>query len=158
MAKTVCELKYRDYIPYGWIAIEFCHLNFMGDSEYTYRNMWDAIAYDKFYKSEEEIKQLREQADVLRAEYESLPDDRTFFQKLIGSRNTPNCKLKDEIDSEINAIGEQLAGLGENRFYKSSELVVKAHIFLKEHGFLITNHSVGGDELKTHYEIWTREV
>ena len=158
MSKTVCELKYIDCIPYKYVAVEFCHVNFMGDDAELYSKQWCNIEYDKFYKAEDEFQSLRNKLNKLYSEHKSLNDDRTFFQKIIKNYNTPNWKRKAELDIEINITEKRIIELGRHRFDEASQLVEKTRDFLNNNNFLITSHSANGDRIETHYEIWTREV
>lgn len=159
MKKTVCEFVYVRYPSSSGLMIsEFSHALFMGDYTKEYKEKLNKAVLNEFYKIEEEIELLRMQTNELYAEYESLNDDRTFFQKLIRSRNTPNWKRKAELDVKIEEAERKLITTSTKHVHRDTDVIFKTHDFLQGNGFVITNHCVNGDRFKTHYEIWTREV
>jgi hypothetical protein len=156
MNKTVCEVIYKTYGPKNVVVgVVFCHQNFMGKDADWYRKQLHDTVYDKFYEEKFQIMQLRARSDALCSEYESLTDDRTFWQKLTKNKNTPNWKRKEEINIELHDVEEKLFPLSIDFDGRRNLLVRKTHDFLKDNGFLINSHSVDDE---THYEIWTREV
>ena len=48
---TIATLEYRDHVPYGWIATEFCHLNIMGINDAVVDMMeqkWHNTEFEKY--------------------------------------------------------------------------------------------------------------
>lgn len=35
---VTAEMKYRTYVPYGWVAIMFCDIDFYNDTNNKYSN------------------------------------------------------------------------------------------------------------------------
>lgn len=44
---TIAKMEYRNYVPYGWIAIEYCNLEFIGYNANELTDKWCEIKYDK---------------------------------------------------------------------------------------------------------------
>lgn len=154
MYKTVCELIYETYTPQSWYDLVYFNAAFIGEDADTYKQQWNDIVCGYFIKIQNEINELKEKMYELDYEYVSLTDDRTFFQKLINSRNTPNWDRKKEIDIELQTIYNRLRFLGEDRSHEIPLVIEKTHLLLEENGFLITNHCT---DYGNHYEIWTKE-
>ena len=53
-------MKYRTYVPYGWIAVEFCDLKFFGENEKIYERAWHKIKFAKYNEKEKQISVYKE--------------------------------------------------------------------------------------------------
>ncbi|MDD6023618.1 MAG: hypothetical protein PUC06_05165, partial [Oscillospiraceae bacterium] len=40
---TTAKITYRDYVPYGWIALKFCRVEFYGYRAKELERKWDGI-------------------------------------------------------------------------------------------------------------------
>lgn len=178
---TTCKVKHRDYVPYGWIAIEFCEVDFMGKDAKLYENEWHEIKFAKYDKREKEIKEIEEELksikkaaeDIakqeIRLEYEirnlrkKLPIFKRLFKgdteeikdkkaELEKIINTKNCKIKN-----YYVLTELKKDLDEDKFYSQSELMRKIERYLKDKGFRIINSSQSGGECKEQIDIWQKE-
>ncbi len=45
---TTARVKYRTFVPFGWIAVEFCNVDFFGDDAELLNGMWKEIEYEKY--------------------------------------------------------------------------------------------------------------
>lgn len=178
---TTCRVEHRDYVPYGYIAIEFCNVKFMGKDKRKYEKEWNNIEFKKLNQREEEIKEINEKLKTINEEIKTLLDlennieeeikemrkKLSIFARLFKG-DTEEIKDKKNvlklliyaIDCKINKYNELIAlknNLDEDKFYSQSELMCKIERYLEDNGFRIINSNQSGGECKTQTDIWQKE-
>lgn len=157
---TTAEVKYRLHRPFGWIALTYCDIEFIGEDSYSLSNIWRNIkngkrdSMDELIKaSENKISEMHLDIDKTNAEYKSLKrwyrPWKTKEQKVMVAKVK---SLLNSIDRENRLIEEYK----ENRFYSPYELVDKAHYMLNKNGFRLISHTRNGEECVDDIEIWER--
>lgn len=178
---TTCKVEHRDYVPYGWIAVEFCHVDFMGKHAKLYENEWHDIEFEKYRKREKEIKEIEEELKSIEKadeniakqqislEYEirNLRKKLPIFKRLFKGDTEEIKDKKAELEKLMNTKNYKIKGyfvltklkkeLDEDRFYSQSELMRKIERYLKDKGFRIINSSQSGGECKEQIDIWQKE-
>lgn len=178
---TTCRVKHRDYVPYGYIAIEFCDVKFMGKNSKKYEREWYAIEFKKLRQREKEIEDINEEVKAITKEIEISLDSKNNIEKEIKKMrkklsffarlfNSDTEEIKDKknvlklliysIDCKINKYNELIVlknNLDQDKFYSQSEIMVKIERYLIDNGFRIINSSQSGGECKTQTDIWQKE-
>ena len=160
MYTTIATLKYRDHVPHGWIAAEFCSLEVMGVRDSIVNSVdseWNTVRFEKYDKIKEQITVLEAQKVLLNAEAADLDAKYKSSKKWYRFANTTEKAWKNSAEMkryEINQIDSQIQALDNDKFFTASELKRKAHDLLVRHGFVLINTSSSGDECVTHTEVW----
>ena len=162
MLTTIATLKYRDHIPSGWVATEFCHLDFMGVKDDIVESMndkWHSAEFEKYRAAEEKIVALNANKEVLDAQIVELESKYKQSKKWYRLANKYERELLDDIAQkkcsvcDINTAIEQL---NSDKFFSAGELHRKASELLIKNNFILISKSSAGDECVTHTEIWHR--
>lgn len=160
MYTTIATLKYRDYVPHGWIAAEFCNLEVMGVRDSIVKsvdNEWNDVKFEKYDKIKEEIAALEAQKVLLNAEADDLDAKYKSSKKWYRFANATEKAWKNSAAmkrSEIDQIDSKIQALDDDKFFTASELKRRAHDLLVRHGFVLINTSSSGNECVTHTEVW----
>lgn len=155
---TTVRIKYRDYVPNDWLAIEFCRVEFFGDNKDFFSKKWDAIEYEQYRKLNPKADDLEEQKKLLKRERDSIETQLNNskhwwkFWKDKGEKEL-NGRLS-EINQAIKEIKSELKQVKNNMFYDASTLIRKAEKFLSENGFVLKSSNSSGNECVTHTDIW----
>jgi hypothetical protein len=158
---STAKFKYRDYVPYGWIAIEYCDVEFFGRNADKLNKAWHDIKYEKFHKKDAEIKVLeRKMREIKSANnyneetLKSLKEEKKWwnFKTTVDEKNFLS-KI-EENNVLMQDIKNKIEKLEEERYYSVSELKTKAKNFLREKGFLMYDYNSNGDECIDHTEMW----
>ena len=158
---STAKFKYRDYVPYGWIAIEYCDVEFFGKDADKLSKEWHNIKFAKFDKKESEIiplkvklKEIREANNYNEETLKSIKDSKKWYQrkKSVDEKNFLAKIAENNI--LIQDLTEKIDKLEKDRFYSVSELKRKAKNFLREKGFLMYDYASSGDECVDHTEMW----
>lgn len=178
MKKTTAKIEHRDHIPYGWIAIKFCHVNFYGFREKEMTKKWEDIKNERYYKyaplyeqNETKIQNLRNQIAEIYAEIESLMDSkpskpfyRFWYNKAEKEKISDINKLSDELSKqanemtfEANKLEKENKEIGDKRFFEVYECHRIIENLLNENGFVLTHTSSEGEKCVTKTEVWTLE-
>ena len=80
---TTCRIEHRDYVPYGWIAIEFCDVEFMGKNAKQYEREWHDIEFVKLRKREKEIENIDSTLQIIAEELEFVLNLQSELKKEI---------------------------------------------------------------------------
>ena len=62
---TTAIVKHRDRVPYGWIAIKFCDVEFLGPLEDELNNKWHDIEFKKYRQNKEKIEECETTKEIL---------------------------------------------------------------------------------------------
>lgn len=160
MFTIIATIKYRDHVPYGWIANEFCELEIMGVKDSIVQAVnkeWDKVRFEKYDKVKEQIAALEAQKVLLNTEAADLDAKYKSSKKWYRFANATEKAWKNSAEmkrSEIYQIDSQIQDLDNDKFFTASELKRKARDLLVRHGFVLINTSSAGDECVTHTEVW----
>lgn len=178
---TTCRVEHRDYVPYDYIAIEFCEVEFIGKNARQYENEWHNIKFAKCRKREKEIKNIDTTLQIitkelefvlnlqseLKEEIKSLRKKLSIFRRLFkgdtGEILIKKEKLEQLISTENHRIDKYNKlinlknDLDEDKFYSQYELMRKIERYLENKGFRIINSSQSGGECKEQIDIWQKE-
>lgn len=157
---TTARVKHRNYVPYGWIAIEFCNVDFFGSDAERFGSAWRKITYAKYDQVQPEIERIQkhivkceEKIGIIGQELNQLrrwwrfwktPEENELLQK------------KSLIMHDIMEARARKKFLQRDMFYKARELVCKAEHFLTENGFILTSTSSDGNGCVTHTDLWVK--
>lgn len=157
---TTARVEHREYVPFGWIAVKFCDVDFFGDEAEFFESMWREIEYKKYNQVTLEIKRVQSRIEECRAEIDTIEHKLKQVKRWWRFWKTAEEKeLKRKQSMFFQNIQKAKAekdSLERNMFYKAKELVQKAENFLKENGFILTNVSSNGNECITYTDLWTR--
>lgn len=160
---TIATLEYRDHVPYGWIATEFCHLNIMGINDAVVDMMeekWHNTEFEKYNNVEPQIKELVKKQEILKQEIEDLDLQYKAVHKWWKIPSAMEKSLKRESNEKSQMVSDletTIESLKDERWYDASELHQKATKLLVDNGFILTSKTASGSECITHTEIWQRE-
>lgn len=163
MFTTIATLKYRNHVPMGWLAIEFCELDFMGikdDLVTSMNNKWHATRFQKLHEVEEKIEGLNANKKLLETQVTELESKYKQSKKWYRFANKQERLLKNEIEQKRCSIADINTAISEfenDKFFTASELHRKASELLINNNFVLISKSSAGSECVTHTEIWHRE-
>lgn len=157
--KTTAILKYRCYIPYGWIAVPFCRLEFTGSETVKFDSKWDKIRTKLRKQNELTESEIAKSIAEKRTELEDIQNDLTQFKRWWRFWRTP--EEKQLYDTE-RSIAKQIKSLKEKRErYKTGPsadtLLYEAKKLLRENDFTCISVTTDGSECTTYTEVWGRE-
>ena len=161
MQKTTAKVEHRDYVPWGWIAIEFCDVNFYGFRAEEMERKWSAIKnkrYDKydslFKQNETQIKDWRNAASAIRNQ---VKRSKPFYRFLYNNTEKDLLATADKLSSQANKLEAENQEVKNKRFFGVYECHRKIEDLLQQNGFVLTHTSSGGEKCVTKTEVWTRE-
>lgn len=168
MQKTTAKVKHRDYVPHGWIAIEFCDVDFYGFRAKEMERKWDDIKRKQYYeyaplydKNKTQIQNLRNQIDAINAQGKSLIDSIPFYRFWYTEAEKEKIsefnKLLDELSKQADDLEKENKEIGDKRFFGVYECHRRIEDLLQQHGFVLTSTSSKGNECVTEIEVWTLE-
>ncbi len=159
--KTTAKVEHRDYIPWGWIAIPFCDVEFYGFRAKEMEEKWSDIQrkrYEKYHsiveQNEKEIKDLKDSASSIRKQAEnSKPFYRFWYTKKEKEllAKAENLYLQAYRLEKSNEKLEDKEEFGVHKCHK------KIKKLLEQNGFVLTHINSKGKECVTETEIWTLE-
>lgn len=157
---TVAEVKYRLHVPHGWIAIEFCKVEFQGTDADKLSSAWDAIQYERYDNMKPIIDSLHEQSDEMKKKADDLmteyEESKPWWRFWDNKSEKAMLRNIGYLRTKIDRMSKTIEEMESKRFYKAYELKSKLHDFLLNNGFLIKNHNTNGSECKTDIEIWEK--
>lgn len=161
MQKTTAKVEHRDYVPYGWIAIEFCEVEFFGPRAKEMNAKWNAITHARYEEYESICSQKQERIDEATKEIEDIQKDikssKPFYRFWYNSDEKIMLAKVKALKAEISVLEEKIEEVKDKRFYGVYEKHRKLERLLDENGFTLTSTSSRGDRCITKVEIWTLE-
>lgn len=158
---TTARVIYRNYVPYGWIALEFCDVDFSGSNSESLDSMWRKIKYKRYDEAKIKIKRLQDDIVKYKEKVNMIDQELLRTKKWWRFWHTSSEKVllkqREVLIENIRGAIKNQDSLDENKFYGASELVYKAKKFLKENGFVLSHTSSSGTECITHTDLWTKE-
>lgn len=157
--KTTAIVEYRDHVPYGWFAVEFCDVKFLGPNSDELDDMWHKIEYKKYDEKKLLINERKVCKDNLLKQIEKFRSqiNKPWYRFWHNSEEREKLAKIRILEKEIMDCDAEIEELEEDRFYSAIEKVAKAEVFLTEQGFILHSSSSSGDECVTHKDIWYRE-
>ena len=161
MKKTTAKVEHRDYVPWGWIAIEFCHVKFYGFRADVMRKKWDAIENERYQKynpiyeaNEIKIKSLRSQSATI---YKQVKESKPFYRFSYNEAEKEMLANAHKLSKQAYELDKENEELGPKRFFNVYECHGKIEELLQQNGFVLTHTSSDGEECVTKTEVWTLE-
>lgn len=155
---TTAKIKYRTYVPYGWIAIEFCYVEFFGDNNTSLEKEWHDIKFKKYREKQPTIDSLNARNIDLKKDEDILRNQINFIHKwwkIFGSKNEKLLwNQVFNIRENMNNINNEIKKHESDLFYSASELKHKTERFLESKGFIFDATSSAGSECVTHTDVW----
>lgn len=157
---TTVKMKYRTYVPYGWIAVEFCDLKFFGENEKIYERAWHKIKFAKYNEKEKQIYVYKEKIENINNKIKEIEDKIKNIRSEKWWRFWKTDEQKElehecfELNKSRHICETNIEKCEKERFYSASELVSKANRFLRENGFVLTSSTKNGDECTTTTDVW----
>lgn len=161
MLKTTAKVKHRDWVPYGWIAIEFCDVDFYGFRAGEMDKKWHDITrkrydtYDSLYKENEtKIQDLHNNTKDIRKQ---VKESKPFYRFCYNEVEKEMLFKADNLSKkayELEKENEQIKG---KRFFNVYECHRKIEELLQQNGFVLTHASSTGEECVMETEIWILE-
>lgn len=155
---TTARVKYRDYVPDDWFAIEFCDVEFFGNNADILSQKWHSIEYEKCREFRPKADDLENQMDILEKERNSieieLRNSRHWWKFWSGKYEKELKGRLSRTNQTIKEIKSEFKQVENNMFYDVSTLVRKAEKFLAENGFILKSTNSSGNECVTHTDIW----
>lgn len=158
---TTARVKYRNHVPYGWIAVEFCDVRFFGDKATELNLKWENIKCEKSRKQQYKIDNLLvfkknceiEKANAARDLKQSKDWWRFWNNKY---EQGLKCKIK-ELNQSIKKINLEIQSIQTNKYYDVFTLIHKAEKFLDDNKFVLKSSNAAGSECITYTDIWELE-
>ena len=161
MEKTTAKVEHRDYVPYGWIAIKFCDVDFYGFRAQEMTTKWQNIKnrrydeYNSIYnQNEKTIKDLRNSASEIRNRVRKA---KPFYRFWYNKKDKILLAAADKLSSQADKLEEKNEELGEKRFFGVYECHTRIEQLLEQNGFVLTHTSSRGQECVIQTEVWTCE-
>lgn len=169
MLKTTAIVEHRDHVPYGYIAIKFCHVDFSGFRADEMEEKWANIKRERYIKyaplynkNEAQIKTLHYQLNAILAQKESILNSNSYplrYEELAEISKLWNelSKQADELNVQLTELEKENKIIGEKRFFDIYECQREIKNFLQQNGFVLTHTSSKGNKCVTEIEVWTLE-
>jgi chromosome segregation ATPase len=151
------KVQYRDYVPYGYIAIEFCDVEFYGDDSNKLKEGWEKIKKDRYHKYDTAVNRLQYRLDSLtatRKDLEKIKNAKPWFRFWYNKEEKEAIAKIEDIFNDIVKIEEQIEEYENLRHMTAQETKRVLEEFLKDNGFVLTNTDSSGIECVTHTDIW----
>lgn len=160
MAVTA-EMEYRDYVGMWEIAVEFCDVDFYGDSNEVgkLKKDWHDIEYADYEAYDALAAKSREEAESLAKELEARDKERSELMfPLCFWRYKTYCELaekRDLVAEKAEKAQKETKKLEDKRFKSVHQLKKEAKDFLSSNGFV--PETVSHNENKNiTTEIWMK--
>lgn len=159
----ICRMKYRNHVPYGWIAIEFCNAEFFGDEEECRRmnSKLNDIVFEKYNANIGKVNAVEDELECLKKEIEQLQremNENSFFFGLFLNSDGRRCsnRLQTCMDRK-DQLEVQLKESRSDLFYSTPEKIRRTTNFLISEGFKFQDKVSSGGECRTYEEVWVLE-
>jgi len=157
--KTTAKIKHRDYVPWGWIAIEFCDVEFYGARAKELEKEWHEIEFAKYHEQKPIAENYKTQKYQLEKEIKDiqkqLKESKKWYRFWYNKDEKNLIHLINEKSTTIKNLEVKIESVESDMFYKASTLLRKVEHFLKNKGFVLTNTTAAGDECVTYTDIWS---
>ena len=155
---TTAQVKHRDYVPWGWIAIEFCDVEFFGERAKELKDKWSDITMARYRKYKGLVEELETKKSDLENEHQRLVKElkstRRWYRFWYNEKENQLEKQVYNTYSKIQEIDKDIEKYNDMCFYGSIEKRLKLEKFLQEQGLVLDNSNAVGDECITYIDIW----
>lgn len=156
---TTAKVKHRDYVPWGWIAIEFCDVEFFGERAKELDSAWHKITHARYKEYDDIVSSLVANRMVLENNIKKMSEElkalKPWYRPWYNKKEKEIIKKIDSTQSSVFKLNEDIERNESLRFYKASEKRRKLERFLEEKGLVLTNTTAAGDECITYTDIWS---
>lgn len=159
MPKTTAKVRHRDYIPFGWIAVKFCNVDFYGFRAKEMTEKWSDITnkrfiayYSLYEENETKIKNMRDKARGLN---EQVKSSKPFYRFWYNKAEKEMLSEAKELSIQANQLEEKNEKIRHQCFFDVYECHRKIENLLQQNGFVLTSIASEGDRCITEIEIWT---
>ena len=157
--KTTAKVKHRDYVPWGWIAIEFCDVSFYGARAKELEEKWRNIEFSKYHEQKPIVERCELEKSVLQEEIKELQkklkNSKKWYRPWYTKEEKQFICFIDEKNKAIWNLDEKISVAKDNMCYEAATLKRKAEQFLKNNGFVLSNTTAAGNECVTYTDIWS---
>ena len=157
--KTTAKVKHRDYVPWGWIAIEFCDVSFYGTRAKELEEKWRNVEFFKYHEQKPIVEKCELEKSVIEKEIEELQKklntSKKWYRPWYTKEEKQFISSMDEKRKIIITLDEKISVAKDNMFYEAATLKRKAERFLTDNGFVLTNTTATGNECVTYTDIWS---
>lgn len=157
---TTAKIEYRDYVPWGVITTEFCHVEFYGFRADEMKRKWDAIEnkrykeYDSLYKQNEiKIKDWFNEASIIRCKVRKF---KPFYRFWYTKNEKELLARANKLLSQVAELEKENKKIKKKRFFGIYECRRKIEALLQQNGFVLT-HTFSSEEYITKTDVWTCE-
>ncbi len=161
MKKTTAKVTHRDYVPYNWIAIEFCDVEFYGFRAEEMKRKWDNIKSKRYYtynslyeEQKAKIQNLRDKSEAL---YEQIKLSKPFYRFWYNKKEKEMLSEAYNLSNQADKLEKENKKILDKRLFNVYECHTEIEKLLQQNGFALTFTSSRGDECVTDTEIWTLE-
>ena len=155
---TTAKVKYRDHVPYGWIAVEFCDIYFYGENADEFKDRWYAIKYEKYHKQKFKIDNLcvsKEECETKKTDMVKDLKQSKDWRRFWDNKYERSLKYKiKELNQKIAKINSEIQSTQSDMYYSVFTLIYKAEHFLDDNKFVLKSSSSSGSECIVHTDIW----
>ena len=161
MKKTTAKIEYRDRVPYGYVALEYCDVTFYGARAREMANKWHATKNERYLKNKAlykqnkvSIKKLQESANAIMKQVKNAKPFYRFWYTRSEKKQILKAKgLLWQANTLIKANKELEKKLG----FSVRDTYTRVAIHLNQNGFVLTHASSAGEKCITKTEVWTLE-
>lgn len=158
---TTARVKHRDYVPYGWIAIEFCEVEFFGKRARELEEEWNKIKSERYNKYDRVVKALEFKKNKAQKEINELSDSikksKPWYRPWYNKTEKEILAKINKLIKDIDGFNDGIKNNGDMRFFAQSEEKRNIENLLERSGFVLTDTTAAGDECVTYTDIWTSE-
>ncbi len=158
---TTAKVQHRDYVPWGWLAIEFCDVDFYGFRAEEMERKWTAIEHKRYEQFnsiyEENEKKSKSMRDKANAIYKQVAESKPFYRFWYNKAEKEMIHEADNLINQAYQLEQENKDVEDKRFFNNYEARSKIEELLQQNGFSLTHTSSSGDECVTETEVWTLE-
>lgn len=152
MIKTTAKVVYRSHVPFGWIAIPFCRVEFYGPLKKEMEETWKSIENLEIKQYKRSVQERVNKAESI---YKQIKSNKPFWRFWYNRNEKNMIQQADKLLIEAARIEDEvLNGQSFGSIYKYRH---ELENFFQRYGFVLTHTSSAGTECITHTEIWTCE-
>ena len=133
---------------YCIVRLPQCTVTFEGVDAEKYTAAWNELKNEKRNRKMALVDYFEEKLLVIQAELKSLKDDRTFWQKLCGTKTETSQRIA-ELQNEVCCILDDIFELKADLEYNESELFRKIY-------YLLDAESFNSLEYTNTMQVWTK--
>ncbi len=147
---TTAIYKHRDYVPFGWLAITFARLEFMGKDADKYNNEWKKIERKIKEPIFAILKKINVNKERIEESYKIL-ERKPWYRFWDNKEEAVSRRKIDNLSAENIALQEEY-----DKLNKDIDFALRCGIerFLRENHFAMVRRDTRGDECCTYTDIY----